>query len=249
MLCIQIFISSWDSVQYTFASHNILHWIILLSILANILDTCYWILNIELLSLSSFSLSLSLARSTPFNGTAFRSVDSLFHPVQQKHRDEKVEAVPSFTFEYFLRSSCAISNNQETGAIGRTRNETFPTKLFYPTLNKDVKRRRETKTRRKTFSSGRMSSWSLVGSRSWNVRYRPRKIITRSSGPTVYLLYSPVHLLLSVTIPRTKFPEYLYLVSARIENFRNNFVWLKFLLKHGKPQDSPNKINIFFPPR
>ena len=147
MLCIQIFISSWDSVQYTFASHNILHWIILLSILANILDTCYWILNIELLSLSSFSLSLSLARSTPFNGTAFRSVDSLFHPVQQKHRDEKVEAVPSFTFEYFLRSSCAISNNQETGAIGRTRNETFPTKLFYPTLNKDVKRRRETKTR------------------------------------------------------------------------------------------------------
>ena len=110
-------------------------------------------------------------------------------------------------------------------AIGRTRNETFPTKLFYnPTLNKDAKRRRETKTRRKTFSSGRMSSWSLVGSRSWNVRYRPRKIITRSSGPTVYLLYSPVHLLLSVTIPRTKFPEYLYLVSARIENFRNNFV-------------------------
>lgn len=93
-----------------------------------------------------------------------------------------------------------------------------------------------------------MSSWSLVGSRSWNVRYRPRKIITRSSGPTVYLLYSPVHLLLSVTIPRTKFPEYLYLVSARIENFRNNFVWLKFLLKHGKPQDSPNKINIFFSP-
>lgn len=118
-------------------------------------------------------------------------------------------------FFWYLRSSwCAISNNQET--IGRTRNETFQTELFH--RGSDAKRRRE----RNFFRPDECQLVAVV-SRSWNVRYRPRKIITRSSGPTVYLLYTYYYPL--PFLERNSLNIFiLYPHSARIENFRNNFI-------------------------
>lgn len=103
-------------------------------------------------------------------------------------------------FFWYLRSSwCAISNNQET--IGRTRNETFQTKLFHPTRNEGAN---------ETFSPGRMST-----SRS-RVTFVERALSSSKNNNALFRANSlpSVHLLLSVTISRTKFPEYIYLVSA-----------------------------------